>query len=52
MMGPGGPGKEQDAPTNYFTPALFAIGALYNPAAISLSWLTTELLSSAQKVVT
>lgn len=40
--------KPQPGP-NYFIPALFSIGALYNPAAVSLSWLTNEVLIIVQK---
>lgn len=50
---PGAPGGTQiEPPTNYLTPAIFSIAALYNPAAISLSWLTNEILACAQKVAT
>ena len=45
---PGAPGGTRiEPPTNFLTPALFSIAALYNPAAISLSWLTNEILACA-----
>ena len=34
---------------NFFTAGIFAIAALYNPAAVSLSWLTSDILSNVQK---
>lgn len=44
------PTQNGKAPLNFFTPAILAIAALYNPAAVSLSWLTSTVLSNVQKV--
>lgn len=45
-----GPSQQRSRPLDFFTPSLFAIGALYNPAAISLSWLAGDVLSNLQRV--
>ena len=44
------PTQNGKAPLNFFTPAIFAIAALYNPAAVSLGWMTSTVLQNIQKV--
>lgn len=46
------PGKAAQAPpTDFLFPSLFSIAALYNPAAVSLSWLTSDIAANVQRVV-